>query len=373
MLAQSELMELYRSLETEPTLSVYIDADQHDPAERGAWKTKLEGEVSRVRKELANGDGDAFDAAWGHVWDELKDHEDSFLPGAGVAAFATADRLVHVAKLPIAPPTQVRWEEGLRAAPYVRLLKQDRPVVVVLVDRERARLFTYRDAELVELESMVAEKDIGDVGEVGMNKRGSQASGRRGQTANEKAQRILAVEADRLQTAVAERVAELVGSNGFVVVGGTKETTAHLVDHLPKSLQSRAETQPSLHLEMNVNELGEAVRDVASRMTEEWQRELVDEIRDAAHSGGKGCLGRDETIRALQERRVDTLIVARAFVEQHPDLADRCVGTAFGQSAAVEEVGGVLGDTLMREADGLAARLRFRIRPNGDAAAPDAA
>ena len=362
MLAHSELMELYRSLEDEPTLSVYVDGDEHDPAARSAWKTRLEAEVNRVRDGLEGGNGQAFESAWQRVWAELREYEEGFLPGAGLAAFATPERLVHVARFPVAPPTVVRWENGLRAAPYVRVLKQERPVIVALTDRERARIFAYRDAELAERPSLRTDTDMGDLGEVGVGKRSARASGRRGETSSDQAQRILEVEADRLMAEVARRLEDEAGHEGFIVLGGTQETISRVAGNLSKSARERSAQKPSLHLEMDTPSLREAVREVASGLTEGWQRTVVDSVLDAARSGGKGAAGRDDTIRALRERRVDTLLLARAVVSDEPDLADRCVGTAFAQGAAIEEVGGAQGDRLMEEAEGLAARLRFRIR-----------
>ncbi|MEQ9401933.1 MAG: hypothetical protein RJQ04_22385 [Longimicrobiales bacterium] len=362
MLAQQELMELYRSLEDQPTLSVYVDGDQHDPAARSAWRTRLEGEVNRVRDALNGGDEAAFEAAWGRVWKEFRDYEEGFLPGAGMAAFATADRLVHVARFPVAPPTLVRWEQGLRAAPYVRVLKQERPVVVSLTDRERARLFRYKDADLHELPSLVADTAMGDLGEASVTKRGGRSSGRRGETATDQAQRILEVSADRLLAHVAQRLEEEAGAEGFLVLGGTQETIAKVHGNLSRHMAERAVHRASLHLEMPLPEVRSAVRAAASELTETLQEKLVDQVFDQARSGGKGALGRDATIEALRERRVDTLLLSRDFVSEDPDLADRCVGTAFAQGAGVEEVGGAQGSRLTQEAEGVAARLRFRIR-----------
>lgn len=91
------------------------------------------------------------------------------------------------------------------------------------------------------------------------------------------------------------------------------------------------------------------------------QGELVDGVIDQARAGGKGVLGRDETVAALREMRVDTLLLSRALLRDDPELADRCVGTALAQDAEVEEVSGPGAERLDEEGGGMGARLRYRI------------
>lgn len=360
MLTQTELVELYRSLEGKQVLSVYLDADQHDPADRGAWRTALEGEVNRVSRGL-NGDDEAFRKAWSHIERELRDAETGFLPGRGLVAFATADDLAYVEQLPISTRTLVRWEEGLRAAPYIRALKQQRPITIALVDRVHARLFTYQDAEIREEEETRADTELGDLTDVGMQKQSGRNTGVRGETSTDQAQRVLEESTDRLFKRLVDVLDQKVADDGLLIVGGTPEATRILGQLLPKRLRDRTTERPSLHLRMSPNELKDAVREIASDFTAARQSEIVEEVLDAARAGGNGTFGPEHTERALREMRVDTLLLSRDFVWDQPDYADRCVGTAFSQGADVLEVGGTAGSRLQSEAGGIAARLRYRI------------
>jgi len=56
---------------------------------------------------------------------------------------------------------------------------------------------------------------------------------------------------------------------------------------------------------------------------------------------------------------VDSLLVARTMIARHPDDAERVIRLAIAQGAELQEVGGTLGDRLMADGDGVAARLRF--------------
>lgn len=361
MLDRADLVRLYRELRDRPVLSVYLDVDQHDPAERRVWKTRLEREARLEARRIADdgGDSDAFDAAFAHVEDALKDS--GFVQGRGWVGFATTDGLVYHESLPVPMPDLVRWEEGIRAAPYIRGLKRLRRIAVIIGDRRRVRLFGLRGSELHEEPSMVADQDVGDLSDVGMRKSGSRRSGMRGETATDQAQRFLDQSSERLWKEAVERLADIAGDGGFVVVGGTPETTGRLESLLPDRLRVRAETSTALHIDMALPEVKEGVEELASVLNKRLQGELVDGVIDQARAGGKGVLGRDETLAALREMRVDTLLLSRALLRDDPELADRCVGTALAQDAEVEEVSGPGAERLDEEGGGMGARLRYRV------------
>ncbi len=361
MLDRADLVRLYREYRDHPVLSVYLDVDQHDPAQRRAWKTRLEREASLEGRRVAEagGDTEAFEAALGHVEAELQDT--GFVHGKGWVGFATADALVHHESLPVPMPDLVRWESGIRAAPYVRGLKRLRPIAVIIGDRRRVRLFDLQEGALQEAPSMVADQDVGDLSDVGVRKGGSRSSGVRGETATDHAQRYLEQSAERLWKDAVERLVSMAGDEGFVVVGGTPETVGRLEGMLPDRLRARTETATTLHIDMSAPEVKETVEGMASVLNKRLQGDLVDGVIDQARSGGKGVLGRDATVTALKEMRVDTLLVTRAFLRDDPELADRCVGTALAQDAEVEEVSGPGADRLDAEAGGMGARLRYRI------------
>ena len=52
MLNRDQLIDLYRKHRNESVLSVYVDGDGHDPAERRAWARALEQEIARERARV---------------------------------------------------------------------------------------------------------------------------------------------------------------------------------------------------------------------------------------------------------------------------------------------------------------------------------
>ena len=174
MLSRRKLTELYRALRDELVLSVYVDGEATNPAERRAWRKRLDQGVSRVRRELeeaADGEGQAaFGEALARLDQELG-KIDSFVPDRGWVGFATPERTWYASSVPVPMPDLVRWEHGVRVAPYVRALKQQRSVVLALVDSQRARIYHYRDGQLEEADGLEADTFMGDLSEVGSAKR----------------------------------------------------------------------------------------------------------------------------------------------------------------------------------------------------------
>jgi hypothetical protein len=360
MLTHDQLVELYRRLQDDKVLSIYLDGEANDPAERTVWRRRLDrhvGEVERALLQDAPDDQGGFQDALALLKGELD--FDSFLPGKGWVGFATPTEVVHSETMAVPVPDLVRWEQGMRVAPYVRGLKQERVVLVALADRRQARVFEYLSGEVTELPGIRADTDVGDLTDVGIAKRGATHSGVRGQTGTDAAQRFLDAGAERMTKQLMELLVERADGDGLLIVGGPSETVAAVTQQAPAWLADRTLVQPSLHVGMTPAEVKAAAEEGATRLNGQIQKKLVDQVVDLARSGGRGCLGSEATEIALRDGRVDVLLLSRSYIRHKPDLADRCVGTAFNQGADVEELSGAAGDLLDAEGGGIGARLRF--------------
>lgn len=363
MLTSEQLISLYRDLRSTPVLSVYVNADQHDPANRTAWRVHLDNHVREVRASLDGNENRSprdFDRALAHINDALQRH-DGFLPGRGWVGFATADGPVVMESVPVPMPTLVRWEDGLRVAPYLRGLKQARPVVVAIVDSRRARLYVYSAGELEAPLEIAADRDVGEVWESSSSKRASTHSGKRGETARDAGQAVQRAHLDRMLDECTRRVVELAGSEGFVVLGGVHEPAAALSRRLPDALGERCVEWPALHLDMSPPQIKAEVEEAASELSRALQDKRAREVVDIASAGGDACLGWDETVRAVRERRARRVYVSAQARESRPDDVDHLVGTAFEGGAEASELAGAGGELLDREAGGVAALLRYRV------------
>lgn len=360
MLTREKLVELYTKLRDQNVLSVYVDGGQTDPAERRVWLKVVENDFDRERDRLKDEsptDLDAFEAARDLVEQELRRFP-AFLPDAGWVGFATADGLHYGEGVAVSMPNLVRFERGIRAAPYVRALKQDRVVVAAVADSRKARVFTYRDGEIQEVVDLIADRDYGDLADSVSSKRAGRFSGARGATGTDTERRLTDISAARMQSHLLDEIEKLAGSDGFVVFGGTSEVEAALARQAGR-FGDRWCVRPPMHLGISETEAKAQMQDAASELTRRMQSTLLDQVVDAARGGGKGCLGGEATRKALVEGRVDTLLLSRSFRDGQPDVADHFVGSAFEQSAAVEELSGSEAERLDAEGEGVGARLRY--------------
>lgn len=362
MLTREELADLYGRLRDRNVLSVYIDGDQNDPADRRIWATAVDRSLDAERTRLVDATPEAleeFDAARRLVDDELA-RFGAFLRAPGWVGFATADELQYGEGVAVPLPTLVRFERGIRAAPYVRALKHERPVVAAVADSRRARIFRYQDGDLEEVIDMVADRDFGDLADSVSSSRGGRFTGARGAPGTDTARRLLDISAARLQSEVLDELARLAGEDGLVVFGGTSEVEAALARQAER-FGDRWIVRAPMHLTMSEAEARAEIEAAASEITRRLQAALLDEVVDAARAGGKGCLGIRATKEALKAGQVDTLLMSRPFRERDPELADRFVGSAFDRGSVVEELSADEAERLDAEGEGVGARLRFTV------------
>lgn len=364
MLSRDQLTEIYWGLKDEKVLSIYVDGVGRDPALRRVWRRRLAHELERETHRLEMEDPEdttAFKAAEERLINEL-DAFDAFLPAKGWVGFATAEELHHAETLPVQVPNLVRWATGPKVAPYIRGLKQLRPMAIALVDSRRGRIFLYRVGKLEELEDLRADTFMGDLMDPSPPQRAGRHSGSRGETATDAAQRYLGEGTNRMLKRVKELCMDLVQPDGFLLLGGDQEAVAGLRLLLPRELDRRILENPSLFVEMAEPEVKKAAAEGASALAKLRQTSLLDEILERAYSGGNGSLGAEETVLALREGRVDILTLSRGFVEANPDLADQCVCDAFHHGADVRVFSGEPAVRLDAVGGGVAARLRYRWR-----------
>ncbi|MFC1660076.1 hypothetical protein ACFL3S_01245 [Gemmatimonadota bacterium] len=363
MLNRDQLADLFRTLQKERILTVYVDGVGEDPARRRIWRRRLAHELEKEMHQVegkAPGEREAFIAAKEEILRDLEGFQDS-LPKKGWVGFAGPDGIRHSESVPFQVPNLARWETGPRVAPYIRGLKQLRPMVTVLVDSRRSRIFLYKEGEIEEVTDLRADTFLGDLSDTSAPQRVSGHSGTRGEPASEAAQRFLEEGMNRMLRRVKDVCCEMVEPDGFLMLGGSQDALAMLGPMIPRALERRVWEDSSLYVEMSLAEVKEATREGASLLSKRRQGALLNQVVEQAHASGNGSLGGEETVKALREARVDILILSRAFVEGNPDFAEECVGLAFEQDAEVRVFGGAPSKRLDSMGGGVGARLRYRV------------
>ena len=361
MFSTSELVQFQRLHRNERVLSLYLDAEEHDPAARQAWRRRMGHALDAARASLDGDDLQGFERARRHLENALAAHE-GFLPGTGWVGFATAAAALHTESLPVAMPDAARWQAGPGVAPYVRVLALAAPVVLLLLDSRRARFLRWQRGAFDELPSIVADTDHGDLSDnVNMSKRGGTTTGVRGEADHDVSERLDQVAAARVLEAAVERVHTLAGSDGFAVVGGPPEVTAAAMERLGRSLPLRVIENATIAFHTPDAQLKDASMRAGQALVQQQQQQLIDETFGLAAAKGRGCTGIRDTESALEEQRVEALLLSDRFVRADLDRAERCVTAAFDQKAAVVYADEPAAARLDGEAGGIAARLRYTL------------
>ncbi|MGD8280907.1 MAG: hypothetical protein PVJ80_11225 [Gemmatimonadota bacterium] len=357
MLTRSRLAELTQALEDQLVLSVYLARENEDPGKGPEWLRRLEVALGDLRSGV-EAQAPAELAAFDQAADRIRASLDSFgriLPHEGWCAFATEERLWFAEPLAYRPTELVRWQTGAVAAGAVRALKVGRPAVLAVLSSMQANVYRYENGEFTGPEEIHAESPPAEAGDVGMSKRASTASGMRGATRTDYMRRAQDESVRRHQKDLADTLLTMVGEEGVLVLGGTQKAITALSGALEEELEGRVAEAPDLAFDTKRSELEDRVAGAASELTEARQARLVEVCADP-HRGSHGW---NETYRALAAGAVDSLLISRGMIEGTPDDAERLVRLALAQGAEIEEVGGAIGERLMAEADGVAARLRF--------------
>jgi hypothetical protein len=368
MLAYMELVRLERSLREQPVLSVYLDGTAEDFASQHAWRSHLDTSLKDLRVWLegfSHTERALFERCVALLETELAPlHHGVGAPGW--AAFITGDGVRDAEPLPVPMPTMAVWSTGACVAPYIRALKQTRPVIVVVADARQARLYRYRAGVLDKVKTARAHARVEPPSHMGDPSRFGFHAGVRGATGRDGAQRALLEGTRRLLYRVAEQALKLAGVDGWILVGGIPAVSAKLAQMLAASARTRV-----LHLEMlevhaSDADIRRAAEGGASALRDAWDLRQIEEIVDQAEQPDSVvALGPAATHLALQGLRVRELYLTHRYVESHMADAEDAVRAAFTQSAVVEELAGPAA--LQLDAlGGMAARLRYRL------AAPDA-
>jgi hypothetical protein len=359
------ITELHRELGDEQVLSVYIAAEEHDPAERTSWRNRLTAGLDREEAAL---DGDArseFLRARDHLTARLRPYP-GFLPGRGWVAFVTAEGARLATEVPAPMPDLVRWRRGPVLGPWLRAVKQERPILITLVDSRRARLLRYHAGELSEEVDYRAHGFIDDLTDRNMSKRAAQRSGVRGETATDAADRILKQETERLLKRVAEKV-RADGKDAFLILGGPATAVAALEKLLQEPTGERVLVEPSLHVTMSMPELKAATEPLASALTRRLQRTLVQDVLDLAGAADRGVLGLAGSSSAGALGQIELLLLTPRFLQEQEEDAEQLIALTLGRGGAIDVVAGEAASLLDSRAGGVAARLRFVRRPEAPA------
>jgi hypothetical protein len=362
MLNSSQLVALERSLRGKRVLSVYLDGTAKDPAKQRMWRVQLDQSLDDLRSWLAgspHAEREELERCLGILNQQLAAFTGN-VGAPGWAAFITADGVREASRLPVAMPTQAVWSTGACVAPYMRALKELRPVMVVLADSTRADVYRYHLGTLERVESVHAHHVVMEPSHMGDTPRAGFHAGTRGTTGHDEAQRSLLEGTNRMVADAAERALRLAGPDGWIVTGGIAQVSRQLADKVAPFARDRV-LAVSLDIHASEADLVAAAHRAASTLRDAVDAARIEEIVDRGEATGLGALGPAATRQTLHEARVRDLYITHRYLKDHAAEAEAAVRSAIDQAASVEEVSGTAAEQLDAHG-GMAARLRYRLQ-----------
>lgn len=319
MLSENDLRELLDFNTSEPVLSIYLSTE---PTEGNADTHKLR--LRSMIKEI-NLSNDV--AAIEHFFD----HEYNW-SGRGVAVFSCSSKNFFRA-FPLAVPVRnlVQISDRPSVKPLAALMDSFGGYGVVLVDKQGARLFHFHMGDLREQEGVLGET-------IKRTKHGGGSStvpGRRGATA---ATRTVDEVVDRNMKDSVEFAVHFFETNHIrrILVGGTDENVKSFCGLLPKAWQSLVMGTFAMSMTASLNDVRAKSLELGAHVEHEREKRLVERLITQAAKASGAVVGLEQTLNALNEGRVQTLVVREGFRKN----AFRCKGTGWLTTRPEEQCSG---------------------------------
>jgi peptide chain release factor subunit 1 len=283
--------------------SCYLDVDGRRHPRPTDYELQLEHLVRQARERAGRLGPEAVKSV-----EEDIDRINSYVRGGidrsrvrGLAFFVcSAEGFFEVVEVPL----PVRNEVVLGTSPHVRplesLLSHHERFAVVLVDRQRARLFLFDLGVLDErtplFDAVPRRHDQGGWSASNIQRHTDELAHRHLKHAAE-------VTFDELQRRPVDHL----------VLGGPNEVVSEFEALLHPYLKERVAARCSVAVTASTEEVRKAILEVEAGVERTREQEIVSRLREATGSGNGGVVGLEPTLQALVERRVDTLIVSEGF------------------------------------------------------------
>ncbi len=299
MINQEQLQELL-SYEngSQKMLSLYLDTDYtQDSIE--TIKLRVKGMLKEAQVHQSEG-SEAIEKYLNHSYDWSR---------PGLALFTNEDG-TFFRDYPTAVSFRNRLRVGQKAyiKPLAHLLDHYAHYGVILVDRIGARYFEYHLGELQTTDGFMGE-DVRKLkkgsGSSAVGMRGGQGSGFRHE--EEVAQRNLrdaaAAAGDFFRNKPIRRL----------FLGGTAETVSQFRSMLPKQLQSCYAGTFAMDMNAGEHEVRQHTLSLLEELNREREKKLVKTMITAQAKGGNAVVGLDDTLQAISDKRVKSLIISDGF------------------------------------------------------------
>lgn len=209
--------------------------------------------------------------------------------------------------------TAVPFRNRLRVSPkpYIKplahLLDFYAHYGVILVDRVGARFFAYHLGQLEETEGIMGEETQNI-----KKGSGSSAHGMRGGSGGGRHEEEVA---NRNLREAAQEATNFFTKNKIrrLFIGGTIKTVSQFQELLPKQLQSCIAGTFAMDMTAGEHEVRAHSLGMLREVNAKREKQVVAQLMDAEAKGGNGVIGLDDTLQAVNEKRVQTLVISDGY------------------------------------------------------------
>lgn len=285
-------------------LSVYVDLDPTEfatPPARESQVKSLTNEAEALVEELDQDTKKPLREDVRLVRDFLLGDFDWTSEARGVAIFASTENgIFDVVKLPEPVPMGVFVDDKPHVLPLRDLVEQAK-WCVLLVDRQAARIF---------IGSPVALKEYDEVEDEvrGQHQKGGWSQRRYERSIEEEVE-------DHLKN-VSDRLLRLHKSMNFdhIVVGASEELWPRIADRLHSYVSENTVGRIDADVQMaTAEELQEQLKSIAAQQEAEREKELIGRLKEGLANKSRAVAGFEPVMQALNEARVETLLLAEGF------------------------------------------------------------
>lgn len=365
-----------------PVVSLYLDV-RPEERQRDKVRAKLKHLIDEARHLPATTSTKECRRAFQQEAERLMawfetEYDDT---GRGLAIFTAQEHgLWRSFRLPVPTRDRLIIADRPYLRPLLTLVDEFERYMVVLVDKQTARLFIVYLGEIEEYTDLMDELV---------------PHSREGGLSAEKNQRhhdMHVLWHVKHAAEVTERLWMLEQCQ-WLLIGGTDEALAEFRDHLPKALRERLAGQVTVSVNDNHDVILARALEVEQAIERRVEAERVTALFDATFGTKQGVLGLDDTLEAIIEQRVWILVMEEDFrqpgfecpncqflvttltahcplcdtrLEPQLDIVERAVERALDQKATIEVLRGETRQALAAHGH-IGAILRYAIKGQPEA------
>ncbi len=373
------------SLPEARVFSLYLDMTP-EKLKDAPWSTRYDHLADNMRAQITDKDSrKMFDVVAEHIKEQVR-NEYGRPRARGLALFAAPERVSlkgkHKVKydtfihyhLPEPPQDALLWDKTAELTPLLLQMDEHEPTGVVLADGQRGRFFLYYLGEAAEYTVSEWDDAARRARAAGMGARNHE------QWLAEQRKRHL-----RNLANFTEKIGRRAGWR-WLALGGVDQIPEDLAKELPKTWREKLIGAFALPLEANYNQVRDAAAPLAQAAEAQVEKETLESWIGLLAKKDKAVSGLEETLLALQEGRIQTLLVAAGYTrdgrecrqcralttteeETCPycggalthvaDIVNTAVAQVFGQNGRIEIVRHPDNLALMQPHGNIGAILRF--------------